>query len=72
MVKLGRTLRRHWDGILGYYQDYTTSSMIESINGLLQLAKRRARGYRRFENLRAIAYWTAGKRALKNPQLATH
>lgn len=72
MVKLGKTLRRHWDGILGYYQNYTTSAAIEAINGLLQLAKRRARGYRRFENFRAIAYWIAGKLTLKNARPLTH
>lgn len=72
MVKLGRTLRRHWEGILGYYQNYTTSAAIEAINGLLQLAKRRARGYRRFENFRAIAYWIAGKLTLKSQVLPTH
>lgn len=72
MVKFGRTLRRHWDGILGYYQNYTTSAAIEAINGLLQLAKRRARGYRRFENFQAIAYWTAGKLTLKNSSPLTH
>jgi len=59
-VALGRTLKRHQDGILGYYQNYTTSAAIEAVNGLLQLARRRARGYRRFENFRAIAYWIAG------------
>jgi transposase len=48
------------EGILGYYRNYTTSAAIEAINGLLQLARRRARGYRRFENFRAIAYWIAG------------
>jgi transposase len=72
MVKLGQTLRRHRQGILGYYQNYTTSSAIEAINGLLQLAKRRARGYRRFENFRAIAYWIAGKLTLKNQIPVTH
>jgi len=72
MVKLGKTLRNHWNGILAYYQNYTTSSAIEAINGLLQLARRRARGYRRFENFRAIAYWLAGKLVLKNELCATH
>jgi len=45
---------------MGYYQNYTISAAIEAINGLLQLARRRARGYWRFENVRAIAYWIAG------------
>lgn len=64
-VALGRTLKRHQEGILGYYQNYTTSAAIEAINGLLQLARRRARGYRRFENFRAIAYWIAGGLTIK-------
>lgn len=55
-VKLARSLRKHMEGILGYYRHYTTSAAIEAVNGLLQLARRRARGYRRFENFRAIAY----------------
>jgi transposase len=59
-VKLARSLRSHMEGILGYYRNYTTSAAIEAINGLLQLARRRERGYRRFENFRAIAYWIAG------------
>lgn len=59
-VKLARSLRSHMEGILGYFRNYTTSAAIEAVNGLLQLARRRARGYRRFENFRAIAYWIAG------------
>jgi transposase len=59
-VKLARSLHKHMSGILGYFRNYTTSAAIEAVNGLLQLARRRARGYRRFENFRAIAYWIAG------------
>ena len=56
MVKLGRSLKAHLEGILGYFKNYTTSAAIEAINGLLQLARRRARGYRNFANFQAIAY----------------
>lgn len=59
-VKLARTLRTHWDGILNYYRNYSTSAVIESMNTQLQLARRKARGYRNFRNFRAIAYWIAG------------
>ena len=59
-VELGRTLKRHWDGILNYYHHYATSALIESINGRIQLARRKARGYRNFANFRAIAYWITG------------
>ncbi len=59
-VKLGKAHGRHMDGILGYFKKYTTSAVIESINGLLQLARRRARGYRTFRNFQAMAYWISG------------
>ena len=59
-VKLARSLKTHMEGILGYFKNYTTSAAIEAVNGLLQLARRRARGYRNFANFQAIAYWIAG------------
>lgn len=71
-VKLGRTLRRHRDGILGYFKNYTTSAAIEAVNGLLQLARSRARGYRTFRNFQAMAYWIAGKLVIHQPAPATH
>lgn len=71
-VKLARTLKKHWDGIMGYYQNYSTSGAIEALNGLLQLAKRRARGYRNFNNFRAIAYWIGGRLELPVLNTTTH
>jgi len=71
-VKLGRTLKRHRDGILGYFKNYTTSAAIEAVNGLLQLARCRARGYRTFRNFQAMAYWIAGKLVIHDPAPATH
>ena len=66
-VKLASSLKRHMGGILGYFKNYTTSAAIEAVNGLLQLARRRARGYRTFENFQAIAYWIAGGLDIKIP-----
>jgi transposase len=71
-VDLARTLKRHWEGILGYYKNYTTSAAIEAVNGLLQLAKRRARGYRTFRNFQAMAYWIAGRLTLPAGKAVTH
>lgn len=72
LVKLARSLRVHMEGILGYFRHYTTSAAIEAVNGLLQLARRRARGYRRFENFRAIAYWIAGGLKIDGHPNTTH
>lgn len=58
--ELALRLKKHLKGILAYYNNWTTSAMIEAINGKLQLAKKRARGYRNIKNFQAIAYWIAG------------
>ncbi|MFP6896697.1 MAG: ISL3 family transposase [Roseibacillus sp.] len=71
-VKLAKTLKSHLDGILGYFKNYTTSAAIEAVNGLLQLARRRARGYRTFRNFRAMAYWIAGGLSIEPRVSTTH
>lgn len=70
--KLAQTLKNHWDGILAYYPHRITSAAIESINGIIQTARRRARGFRNFENLKAICYWMAGHLDLQIPSAFTH
>lgn len=57
---LALRLSKHLDGILAYFKNRTTSAKIEALNGRLQLARRRACGYRSVENFRAIGYWIAG------------
>ena len=70
--KLARTVKNHWDGILAYFPHRITSAAIESINGIIQTARRRARGFRNFENLKAICYWMAGRLDIKIPSVFTH
>jgi transposase len=41
-------------------KNWTMSAAIEVVNGRLPFARKRARGYRSFDNFRAIAYWYAG------------
>jgi transposase len=59
--KLVRTIRQYWTGIVSYFDERITQGAIEAINGIIQLAKRRARGFRNFLYLRTIAYWNTGK-----------
>jgi transposase len=58
-VTLAKTLRKHLQEIKNYFDTGLTSAAIEAINGKIQLSKRMARGYRNFENLRAISYLRA-------------
>ncbi len=55
-VKLSRTVKTHWDGILAAIQTGITSGLIEAINGKIQLLKRMARGFKNFSYFQSIAY----------------
>lgn len=74
--KLACSIQRHWSGIVAFLKTRVTNGAIEAINGLLQLAKRLARGYRSIRNFQVIAYLKAGKLHLQipalRPTLSTH
>jgi transposase len=61
MIELAKMLRRHWDGVLRWFQSRISNGVLEGINSLLQAAKAKARGYRTTRNLIAMAYLVAGK-----------
>lgn len=67
--KLARSIRAHWEGIVAFMETRLTNGLIEAINGLLQVAKRMARGFRSFANFRAIALLKVGKLDLALPPL---
>ena len=49
--KLSRTLKDHFHGVLAYLETRLTNAAIEALNGLLQMTKRIARGFRKFHLL---------------------
>lgn len=61
MVKLARTIREHWDGVLRWFTSQINNGLIEGINSLVQAAKAKARGYRTSRNLITMIYLIAGK-----------
>ena len=63
--KVARTVKRHRDGILRWFDSKIANGLIEAINSLVQAAKAKARGYRSLRNLIAITYLIAGKIDLK-------
>ena len=62
MKDVVRLIRRHFDGIVAWTQSRQTNGFIEAINGLFQAAKRKARGYGRFETMPTVLSLIAGKR----------
>jgi len=61
--RLAKTLRTHWDGVVAGMLQSRTNAYVEAMNGLLQQAKRAARGFRKTENFIAIAYLRMSKLA---------
>ena len=59
--KLARTLKAHWEGILNGFDSRLSNGGVEAINGLIQAAKARARGYRTNRNFINMAYLVAGR-----------
>ena len=71
-VALARSVRKQWQGITAFMETRVSNGRMEAINGLIQLAKRLARGFRKFANFRAMAYLKAGRLSLNLPSLKTH
>ena len=67
MIEAARMVKRHWNGILRWFQTKIANGIMEAINSLVQAAKAKARGYRSTRNLKAIIYLIAGKLELDLP-----
>jgi len=67
MINAARTVKRHCDGILRWFESKIANGLIEGINSLVQAAKAKARGYRSMRNLKAMVYLLAGKLDLRLP-----
>jgi transposase len=65
--KVAKTVKNHWNGILSWFNSQLSNGFLEAINGLIQAAKRRARGYRTTKNLINMAYLVAGKLDFRLP-----
>jgi transposase len=61
MTKFVHTIKAHWSGITNYFETKVTNGVLEGINSKIQLAKRRARGYRNINNFINMIYFISGK-----------
>jgi len=60
-IKAANTIRAHWSGIVNYIDSRINNGILEGINSKIQLAKKRARGYRNTNNFINMIYFIAGK-----------
>ena len=56
-----KMIKRHWTGINNYTKSKINNGILEGINSKVQLAKKRARGYRNVRNFINMIYFIAGK-----------
>ncbi len=69
---LALTIQNHWNGVVAFLKTRITNGSIEAVNGLLQLAKCLARGFRSLRYFCIMAYLKASHLRLNLPSLSTH
>lgn len=69
--KFVNTLSAHWSGIIHFVESNITNAILESINSKIQLAKRRARGFRNVKNYINMIYFLCGKLTFSYPRYFT-
>jgi transposase len=60
VVKVAKTIKKHWAGILSWKKSQINNGILEGLNSVLQAAKRKARGYK-IKHFKTIAYLLTGK-----------
>lgn len=53
--------------VVAWAQSRMTNGLLDALNGLLQAAKRKARGYRCLSTIRTTIFLIAGKLDFRNP-----
>ncbi len=66
-VRFAKTVKAHWQGIINYTKYKISNGILEGTNSKIQLAKRRARGYRNKKNFINMIYFIAGKLKFNHP-----
>ena len=66
-----KTIKAHWSGIINYIESRINNGILEGLNSKIQLAKKRARGYRNTSNFINRIYFTCGKLKFDYPLYLT-
>ena len=60
-MKFVKTVKAHLSGIINFIETKITNAILESINNKIQMAKKRARGYRNTNNFINMIYFLCSK-----------
>lgn len=60
IIEVAKTIKRHWDGVVAWASSRINNGILEGLNSMIQVAKRKARGFKSTKNLKIIAYLVTG------------
>ncbi|MEI8245763.1 MAG: ISL3 family transposase [Lentisphaerota bacterium] len=60
MKDVAKTIKRHWDGVMRWYDSRINNGILEGINSLIQSAKSKARGFKTFRYFKIVIYLVTG------------
>ncbi len=69
IIATAKTIRRHWSGILAFFKSRIANGLAEGINSVIQVVKRRARGYTNADNFITMIYLNCSKLNFNLPQV---
>jgi transposase len=61
MKKAALSIKKHWDGVVQWFDTRLSNGFLEGMNSRIQTAKRRAFGYRSFRSYATIIYMLTAK-----------
>jgi len=67
VIGVAKTIKKHWDGILNYFNSRITNGILEGMNSIVQLIKRNARGFKNSLYFINTIYLKKGKLDFKLP-----
>lgn len=70
-MTFAKTVKSHLSGIVNFVETHITNAILESINNKIQMAKRRARGFRNINNFINMIYFLCGKLKFNYPLYST-
>jgi transposase len=66
IIEVAKTIKRHWDGVVKWWESKINNGILEGLNSVIQAAKSKARGYKLSKNFKIIAYLLVGEIDLHN------
>lgn len=60
MKAVAKTIKKHWYGVVRWYDSRINNGILEGLNSLIQSAKSKARGFKTFRNFKIVIYLVTG------------